>query len=418
MLPRLAPRRGPRRRSSTLFPPPIPPTQQQLRPHRTAQNVQGQENNIDVGERQRDNDKSERDLLASSVSNIDSEASLPSTPSSKAKPPPCSGTVPPWSPPRSMTTKKDHANECANKNMPTTSRNEGCTTPTNNSQEFYDFPPQPYFMTSTRSSFGHHNDASLALTPPASAPAPLLVSAKRLGTEVRSIHSKRRRASWRGYLCSTEKAESNNDGNDEELQPMVYTDQLDPKYGRNGPIRMFDRWKEEDRGGNEEDPFNRLMSPPLDDEDDEPYPLLPAFMQTLSPQEQKRCYWQLCYGSDPPVVAASPPNTTVANNTTVAEGTWSASRAPPTRSWYVPCTALKNIGSKVTTLTVLFFIAKLIFCKKSFVSYFVDHDAGIFYGRMLDPKSIPGGYRGSRKNDDNIPQSHDQVGAVWIPKSG
>lgn len=353
MLPRLAPRRDSRRRSSTLFPPPIPSTTsvaQLLRPQRTVRNVRGEENNINDDERQCHSDKSGMELLANAVVNC---SRLPSVSSSLSTQPVPSIATAPWSPPRSTTTtttmRKDHSkmNVATNGNSSTfLPKNEECTTPTNMTREFHDFPKLPYYLSSSSSSsssgsstYHRFEDASLSLTPPASAPAPLLVSAKRLGTEVRSFHSKRRKASWIGYMSSTEHAKFD----DEDSQPMVYTDQLHPPaYGRKtGPVRIFGRWKKPNHNAGDEgdnvasdDLYYGLTSPPSkdDDDDDEPY-LLPPFLHNLSPQEQKRRYWQLCYGSDPSLVVATTPNPTSAANLSVGEVSWSASRAPPTKSW-------------------------------------------------------------------------------------
>ncbi len=313
MLPRLAPRRCRRRRSSTLFPPlaPIPPTSHQRQPQ--SRIPQDHDNDADSSDCLSMNDLG-MDLLVNAAANHSKcLSSLPSSGSQSTLSCP-SGTAP-WSPPRSTSMREDRAS--GNNKAPDLEKSEDCTTPTNNSQLYLDCPQQ------------YLSSSIVTLTPPATAPAPLLVSAKRLGTEVRSLHSKRRRASWRSFLDNSSQTESKSSEEDE--QPMAFADELNTHCSRKGPIRRFDRWKNQKEGQNEA--YNGLLSSPLgdDDDDDEPYPLLPTMLQTLSPQEQKRRYWQLCYGSDPPIVAPTPPSTSASS--IVENVSWSASRKPPARSW-------------------------------------------------------------------------------------
>jgi len=113
-------------------------------------------------------------------------------------------------------------------------------------------------------------DSTFSLTPPTRSPAPLVVSAKRLGSEVRRNHSKRRKGRmW----------------DDKENSSFNVTS-----------------WRAENE---------------LDDEDKEEG--LPP-VEHLSPQERTRRYWKWCYGD-----SAEP----------MPQSSWSASRAPPEKSWYV-----------------------------------------------------------------------------------
>lgn len=111
-------------------------------------------------------------------------------------------------------------------------------------------------------------DTSFSLTPPATSPAPLVVSAKRLGSEVRRNHSKRRK----GRL-----------GNDKENVAFNVT-----------------TWRAENE---------------VEDEVEEGLPPL----EHLSPDSRAQRYWQWCYGTSEPMPQSS----------------WSASRAPPSKSWCV-----------------------------------------------------------------------------------
>jgi hypothetical protein len=113
-------------------------------------------------------------------------------------------------------------------------------------------------------------DTSFSLTPPATSPSPLIVSAKRLGSEVRRNHSKRRK----GRL-----------GNDKENAAFNVTS-----------------WRAENE---------------VEDEVEEGLP--PC--HHLPQEERAKRYWQWCYGTDEPM-----PQT---------HTSWSASRAPPSKSWYV-----------------------------------------------------------------------------------
>lgn len=112
-------------------------------------------------------------------------------------------------------------------------------------------------------------DSTFSLTPPTASPAPLVVSAKRLGSEVRRNHSKRRKG------------------------------------------RMWDDKENSTLNG-----WRRAEN----EMHDEPEEGLPP-VEHLSPEERTQRYWQWCYGDN----AEHP----------MPQNSWSASRAPPGKSWYV-----------------------------------------------------------------------------------
>ena len=135
-------------------------------------------------------------------------------------------------------------------------------------------------------------------TPPVSSPAPLLVAAKRLGTEVRRRHSKRRKAGWKS------------------------------------------NWS---NGGN-----GSSASLPCSDSDDESdhESLLGAKVAEMEESERNRHYWAWCYGHDQESEKENSVHSGKENRRrrrrqrqsremvpSTVEKSWSASRAPPTRSW-------------------------------------------------------------------------------------
>lgn len=129
------------------------------------------------------------------------------------------------------------------------------------------------------------SDASsdYSVTPPATGPRPLVVSAKRLGQDVRRKHSKRRRCRSRRGQAKTQ----------------------------NG----FCLWKDTDRdstpsqdSSSDEDCGERAGLPFLFSE------------QEVSPKDKTRHYWEWCYGKGDTIELSM-------------EQGFSAKRAPPARGW-------------------------------------------------------------------------------------
>jgi hypothetical protein len=139
------------------------------------------------------------------------------------------------------------------------------------------------------------DDDAVTTTPPMSSPAPLMVSAKRLGAEVRRNHSKRHR----GRITSSPDKENDSDND----APSAWV--------------LSSHWQDDDE--HVDDPVGRSsLSSTGSDGDDE---LRSFFIEKLSPSERNKHYWRWCYGTD-----AAP---------VLTQRSWSASRAPPTKSWYV-----------------------------------------------------------------------------------
>lgn len=114
--------------------------------------------------------------------------------------------------------------------------------------------------------------SDFAITPPAAGPRPLVVSAKRVGQDVRREHTKRRRASRR-----VAKSDSG-----------------------------LNLW-------------NPTQSQESSDEDEEDLPFL--FPQSeVTPGEQTKQYWEWCYGKGQKIELKP-------------EQSWSAKRAPPAKGW-------------------------------------------------------------------------------------
>jgi hypothetical protein len=129
--------------------------------------------------------------------------------------------------------------------------------------------------------FSESSCSDSTLTPPATGPRPLVVSAKRLGQDVRRKHSKRRRRR-RGV------AKNQNNG--------------------------FCLWKDTDQEtGTSQDSSS-------DEDDLDVRAGLPFLFsqQEVSPMEKTKHYWEWCYGK----------GTTIELSTTQG---WSAKRAPPTK---------------------------------------------------------------------------------------
>jgi hypothetical protein len=125
------------------------------------------------------------------------------------------------------------------------------------------------------------SNSDFSVTPPATGPRPLVVSAKRLGQDMRRKHSKRRRR---------------------RREPTT--------NGNNG----FCLWKEE--GDEASTPH-----PESSDEDADVRERLPFLFdrKEVSPIEKTKHYWEWCYGK----------GTTIELNSDA----WSAKRAPPTKGW-------------------------------------------------------------------------------------
>lgn len=120
-------------------------------------------------------------------------------------------------------------------------------------------------------------DFNYTLTPPSFVPAPLVVSANRLSKDLRRKHSKRRR----GRL----------------------SDQTNLSSTTNSGMLEW-------RGGRKKRAYS---------EDDEPDDW-GVNMALLSPDQRRRHYWQVCYGT-----SVTPP----------PQQSWSAQRMPPVKSWCV-----------------------------------------------------------------------------------
>ena len=127
-----------------------------------------------------------------------------------------------------------------------------------------------------------------SLTPPAPGPRPLGVSAKRLGQDVRRKHSKRRRRRRRSNNAPVSTSSNNNQA-------------------------VLGLWNDD----------AQKFSDSSDDSSEQLPFLFASSRSQLPPHERKKQYWEWCYGK-----------TTIELN---PQPSWSASRAPPSRSWYVLC---------------------------------------------------------------------------------
>jgi hypothetical protein len=146
-------------------------------------------------------------------------------------------------------------------------------------------PPPISPIPGFKSPLSSESSSDFSLTPPAPGPRPLGVSAKRLGQDVRRKHSKRRRRRRRSNDAPA--STSNNQA-------------------------VMGLWND--------DP--QQFSDSSDDSDAEQLPFLFSSSQMqLSHQERKKHYWEWCYGKT--TIELNPPPS------------WSASRAPPSKSWYV-----------------------------------------------------------------------------------
>ena len=126
-----------------------------------------------------------------------------------------------------------------------------------------------------------------SITPPATGPRPLVVSAKRLGQDVRREHSKRRRPSRR-----VNKGDSQNG---------------------------FCLWKDHSSSASAQATAAAAYSSSDDEHEQDDLPFL--FDKTkVSETEQNKLYWEWCYGKEVTVDLK-------------AEKSFSAQRAPPKKGW-------------------------------------------------------------------------------------
>ena len=150
--------------------------------------------------------------------------------------------------------------------------------------------PMPY-LSSSQESY-EEGLTMYSLTPPASAPFPPIVSAKRLATDIRSKHHNKRRRGRRYRPCLTDHT---------NLTPTTM------------------EWQDQIAITNET--TTAYTYDTTDDESDVGDWKVDA--TKLSPAERNRHYWQICDGSC----------TTTATTTATLTSSWSAQRLPPTKSW-------------------------------------------------------------------------------------
>jgi hypothetical protein len=125
-----------------------------------------------------------------------------------------------------------------------------------------------------------NNNSDWTLTPPTTGLRPLVVSAKRLGKDVRRKHSKRRR-------CRSRAAKNGNG---------------------------FCLWQES---------HDSTTPAESSSDEDEALPFLFSQQEVVSPSEKKKQYWEWCYGKEE-----------IEPSLSTQEG-WSAKRAPPAKGWCV-----------------------------------------------------------------------------------
>ena len=136
-----------------------------------------------------------------------------------------------------------------------------------------------------------------SLTPPATGPRPLMVSAKRLGKDVRRKHSKRRRCQSRRKLQPANNGDSSSSSKNHGAY-CLWKDSNAP------PRQEYYSSSEEEQGG---------------------LPFLFSQQNDFPPQEQAQQYWEYCYGKM---------HTTTAKITDLPATTgWSANRKPPSKGW-------------------------------------------------------------------------------------
>jgi hypothetical protein len=148
-------------------------------------------------------------------------------------------------------------------------------------------------------------------TPPAPGPrCPLGVSAKRLGQDVRRKHSKRRRRRRRSHhQALTSSNNTNNNNNTNQAVLGLWND--------NNLQTTCDSSDDSDLE-QQQLPFLFASSSSSQSHSST---TTPSSLLLLSNQERKKQYWEWCYGKT--TMEWIPPPS------------WSANRAPPSRSWYV-----------------------------------------------------------------------------------
>ena len=214
------------------------------------------------------------------------------------------------------------------------------------------------------------SDDAAAFTPPVSSPTPLVVSAKRFGSEVRREHSKRRR-------------------------------------GRNGGMS---EWRESL-------PYSSSSS---DDDDPEEKNLftIDSIESLLDPDERTKRYWTWCYGTTP--------TQNNNNNKSEPQDSWSASRAPPAKSWYV------SFQTLFACVNVAVCHVQELSCRLfSFVQFVIWHETKGRCRENTDPNTayarsrrnhlpdIPNSVTRQQSDDDTSGNSFAfQKGAVWTNFGG
>jgi hypothetical protein len=163
--------------------------------------------------------------------------------------------------------------------------------PDNDTQEFPNdlhLTPQYYLPSDDDDS------SNYSTTPPSSNPFPLIVSAKRLSTDIRSQH-KRQRANRR-----------------------LLRDQ-------SNLIPTTMGWRDSSHMDKQENDTRNSLSSHTDDDE----PLEDAWninTTTWSPKARNQHYWNICYGLE--ILDQS-------KSKRLPQTSWSAQRCPPTKSWYV-----------------------------------------------------------------------------------
>lgn len=152
--------------------------------------------------------------------------------------------------------------------------------------------PQPMPHLSSSQESYEEGITMYTLTPPASAPFPPIVSAKRLATDIRSKHQNKRRRGRRYRPCLTDHT---------NLMPSTteWRDRIDLTTETTTAYAYDTTDDECDIGDWKVDTTK------------------------LSAAERNRHYWQICYGTF----------TTTAATTATITSSWSAQRLPPTKSW-------------------------------------------------------------------------------------
>lgn len=155
-----------------------------------------------------------------------------------------------------------------------------------------------------------------SLTPPVTGPRPLMVSAKRFGSDVRRKHSKRRRC--RSRRKSVSAATATVDGT------------AAANIGDNIHDGAYCLWKDANAPPSQESSSS--------EEEDHGLPFLFSQRDRLPPQKQAQQYWEYCYGTtsttSTATTTATTTTTTIKVDAPLSAG-WSANRKPPSKGWYV-----------------------------------------------------------------------------------